>query len=225
MSDGSHIAANRETNGPRCSVAVSICLTSTCCVSSFLCLCLLVVACVWFDIAQEFSENTADTAHFGCLHQQLLLPWTMVPVPGMSIRHSPQWLPHAEPGERHLLTFKDHAVLRFRGRAIPKADGFADVLMVGPGGLIRFTITLPGLGQVVIFHTHLPLQPLCQRVQFRYYATPRVPAILAHYVAGNWTSQWSQDIRVWENKIFARKPALVKGDGPILAVRSVRVSM
>lgn len=31
--------------------------------------------------------------------------------------------------------------------------------------------------------------------------------------------QWREDIAIWENKVYLRKPILVKGDGPMMKTR------
>ena len=57
------------------------------------------------------------------------------------------------------------------------------------------------------------------RVRFHWYAHHKLPRLLVWYVVGNWISQWTNDIMIWENKILLQKPCLVKGDGPIFKVR------
>merc|ERR1712228_763167 len=52
-----------------------------------------------------------------------------------------------------------------------------------------------------------------------WYASNKLPRLLVWYVVGNWISQWTNDIAIWENKILLKKPCLVKGDGPIFKVR------
>ena len=51
------------------------------------------------------------------------------------------------------------------------------------------------------------------------YATATMPRLLVWYIVGNWIAQWQNDISVWENKLFAKKPVLVKGDGPMMKQR------
>lgn len=85
--------------------------------------------------------------------------------------------------------------------------------------MVIFHFTLPGLGEIILYHTHLPLEPLRQYVRFRWWATPRVPRLLVWYVVGHWVSQWKADISVWENKVFKKRPVLVPVDGPVHRMR------
>jgi len=105
------------------------------------------------------------------------------------------------------------------GKAIPGTDADADITFVGPGGLVFFTIELPNLGEVVMFQTHTPVSFMELKTEFRYFADPRVPDVLAHYVVGNWISQWANDLDIWENKVLRNRPLLVKGDGPMMQLR------
>merc|ERR1719297_748312 len=57
------------------------------------------------------------------------------------------------------------------------------------------------------------------RTRFHWYASNKIPRLLVWYVVGNWISQWTNDIAIWENKILQSKPCLVRGDGPIFKVR------
>jgi hypothetical protein len=36
---------------------------------------------------------------------------------------------------------------------------------------------------------------------------------------GSWVAQWSNDLLMWENKVFMRRPVLIKGDGPVTRLR------
>jgi hypothetical protein len=38
-------------------------------------------------------------------------------------------------------------------------------------------------------------------------------------VVGYWVSQWSQDIGIWENKVYLDRPLLAKDDGPLPKMR------
>ena len=99
-----------------------------------------------------------------------------------------------------------------------------------------------------MFQTHLPKNPMQLGTSFSWFAEPRIPRALVSYVrvegadsephrrrmhspccgvvlcclqvVGNWVSQWANDLLVWENKMFSRRPVLVKGDGPMGRVRA-----
>lgn len=57
----------------------------------------------------------------------------------------------------------------------------------------------------------LPSINFCfMQTEFLWYAEKKVWSILSWYVVGNWISQWGNDVFIWENKTFMRRPFLVK---------------
>ena len=53
--------------------------------------------------------------------------------------------------------------------------------------LHRFLFTIPAVGQIIMFQTHLPLlenKGLAQQIRFSWFASEGVPAALASYVVG-----------------------------------------
>jgi cholesterol 7-dehydrogenase len=141
---------------------------------------------------QDFAENTADWQHFQPIHGNLRIPWTSIRVPGVDIQHSADW--KKVTGKPHQCHFVDRAHLLFRGRAIPKTQAVADIFFDGPGSITIFKFTIEGLGEagkpcIVLFHTHLPLKPLLQQVEFRWYHHHKVPKLIVNYVIGNWVNQ------------------------------------
>jgi len=164
---------------------------------------------------QEFAENSADFQHFAPLHGCMTIPFTDIRIPNMVIVHKADWIPGEE---KHIAYFKDHAHLQFMGRDIPKSGADAQISFLGPGGIVHFLFTTE-LGQILLFMTHLPLEPLLQRTQFVWYADKRIPRLLVSYVIGNWISQWKMDVKIWENKRWATRPMLVREDGPIKQLR------
>lgn len=80
------------------------------------------------------------------------------------------------------------------------------------------------VGKIILFQSHLPLEPLVTKVEFFWYAEKHMwsifhifvsliflllllflitfKALIVWYVVGNWIAQWKNDIAVWENKIF-----------------------
>jgi len=166
----------------------------------------------------EFAENSADFRHFAAIHGRLRIPWTSIPVPGWTIRHRATW--RRDENEPHVCWFGDDAVLAFRGRMIEGSGARAQVRFDGPGGVIRFDFRLDhGGGRVVMFQCHTPVGPLVQEVRFRWFSEPRVPRAVASFVVGNWVSQWREDIRIWERKIYRRHPTLSRADGPVHQLR------
>ncbi len=165
----------------------------------------------------EFAENTADTAHFQPLHGQFKIPWTEIPVPGVEIVHSPQWMPDEElPWAAHL---DDDAGLRVLGHRLVERLALARVSFWGPGSVMTFRIGVPGMGEVLLFQTHLPVGPLEQQVAFRWYADQKMPRLLVGGVVGGWVSQWREDLDIWGSKIYRTRPLLSGDDGPIRAMR------
>ena len=166
----------------------------------------------------EFAENSVDFQHFAAIHDRLRVPWTEIPIPGMSIHHEASW--RRDEVQQHVSWFGDVAVLQFRGRPIQGSGARAEVRFDGPGGVIRFDFTLDaGRGRVVLYQSHTPVAPLTQRVRFQWFSERRVPRWVASFVAGNWVSQWRQDIGIWERKIYRDKPMLGREDGPIHQLR------
>ncbi len=165
----------------------------------------------------EFVENVADTAHFQPLHGQFRIPWTRIPVPGVETIHSPEWMPDQERSwAMHLV---DDVALKVLGRRLERPLALAHVSFWGPGSVMTFRIRLPGMGEVFIFQTHLPVGPLEQQVDFRWYADRRMPRLLVRCVVGGWISQWREDVEIWGSKIYRNRPLLARDDGPIHTMR------
>ena len=165
----------------------------------------------------EFAENAADLAHFRPVHGRYCIPWTQVRVPGIDIEHTAEW--GLETDRSWAMYFTDHAVLKVFGRRIEKTRGGARIAFAGPGSVVTFRFTLPGRGEIEMFQTHLPIAPLEQQVDFRWFADRKLPRLLVWYVIGNWISQWARDIEIWENKIYLSSPTLCRDDGPIFRMR------
>jgi cholesterol 7-dehydrogenase len=166
----------------------------------------------------EFVENSVDFQHFAAIHGRLRVPWTEIPVPGMTLHHEATW--RRDETEKHVCWFENDATLEFRGKAIKGSGARANVRLEGPGSIIRFDFTLSrGRGRVVLYQSHTPIGPLTQHVRFRWFSGPDVPKPLASFIVGNWVSQWRQDIGIWERKIFRKNPMLTRADGPFHQLR------
>jgi cholesterol 7-dehydrogenase len=165
----------------------------------------------------EFAENSVDFQHFSPLHGEMFVPWTRLRVPGVRIQHEAEWEADAE--HDHIVHFKNKSTLEILGRLRPSTRGDARATFVGPAGVVMFRVTIPKMGDILFFQTHLPVQPLEQKVNFHWFATASMPRWLVYYVVGNWVSQWRNDIDIWENKVHLRRPVLLKGDGPIHRLR------
>lgn len=165
----------------------------------------------------EFAENSVDFQHFAAIHGVMLIPWTTVPVPFVTIQHDPSW--ELDPEHPHIAYFGDHACLEVFGKVLPQTAADARITFFGPGGAIWFQFQVPEFGDITLFHTHTPVEPLRQEVYFRWYASPKIPKPLVSYVVGNWVSNWRADIEIWENKVYRRKPMLSRADGPVARMR------
>ncbi len=110
-------------------------------------------------------------------------------------------------------------MLKIRGRYLERTRASALITFYGPAGVVTFRFTIPGMGEILMFQTHLPRAPLEQQVEFRWFAEPKIPRVLVSYVIGNWVSQWQNDVQIWENKIHRARPLLVQEDGPIMRLR------
>lgn len=126
---------------------------------------------------QEFAENSVDFAHFPCLHGQMCVPFTNIPIPGMLIKHDAAWemdttyraknadgtempaMDELRDGEvtYPVAYFHDKAYLEFMGKRIPRSDGRARITFVGPGGITYFRFYTE-IGDVVLLHTHRPVE-------------------------------------------------------------------
>jgi cholesterol 7-dehydrogenase len=165
----------------------------------------------------EFAENSADFRHFAPLHGKMLVPWTSLRVPLITVVHEATW--EVDPVEPHTAWFKNKAHLQAFGREIPKSGADASIRFVGPGGVVIFTFDVQEIGRIVVIQTHTPVAPLALATRFTWLAERSVPRALVSYVVGNWISQWKEDVRIWERKVYQRRPMLLPGDGPVLELR------
>lgn len=165
----------------------------------------------------EFAENSVDNAHFQPIHGRMRVPWTQIPVPGVRIDHSAGW--ERDPDRSWICYFLNAPTISILGRRIKGADANARVMFYGPASLVYFRFSVPRMGEIEMIQSHLPIRPLEQQVDFRWYADRKIPRLLVSYVVGNWISQWRRDIRIWENKIYRAKPALAASDGPVFSAR------
>ena len=85
---------------------------------------------------------------------------------------------------------------------------------------MTFEFCAPGVGDMAMFQTHAPVEPLKQRVIFRWFAARRIPRILVSYVIANWISRWRQDVKIWQGKIYRRNPPGVAVDDRLGRMRA-----
>ena len=167
----------------------------------------------------ELIENAADPTHFGCLHNRMTIPWTQIRVPGVELEYTAR-LDFDDDREPYRIPLLVETVLKVFGRRIERTRARTRVTFTGPGSIVNLRITIPGAGNVEIVQTQLPVAPLEQQVDFRWFADRRVPRLLIWYAVGNWVSQWRNDVRIWEDKVFRTRPMLCRDDGPVMRLRS-----
>ena len=166
----------------------------------------------------ELIENAADPAHFGCLHNRMTVPWTSIPVPGVDLEHTAR-LDFDDGRESHRVLVFIETALKVFGRLVERTRARTLVTFTGAGSILNLRIAIPGAGEVEIVQTQLPIAPLEQQVDFRWFADRKVPRPLVWYAVGNWISQWRHDVRIWEHKAFMSSPTLCRDDGPVMRLR------
>ena len=165
----------------------------------------------------EVAENAVDTAHFQPLHRQFRIPWTPLRVPGVEIEHTIEWTLDPEYSwKMHLI---DDGVLKLFGRRLGRTTARARASYIGIGSVTMFRFSIPGQGEIEMYQTVLPLGPLDQQVDFRWFADRNMSRLLVWYVIGNWVSQFGRDVEIWENKIYRAQPKLCRDDGPFFPLR------
>ena len=165
----------------------------------------------------ELIENAADSAHFSRIHNQMNVPWTDLPVPGVELEHTARLdFDAAEPFRIPLLT---ETVIKVFGRRIERTRAKTRVTFTGAGSIVNFRISIPDAGDIEIVQSQLPVAPLEQQVHFRWFADRGIPRPVVWYAVGNWISQWRNDVRIWENKTFMAPPTLCRDDGPVMRLR------
>ncbi|MDE0416338.1 MAG: Rieske 2Fe-2S domain-containing protein [bacterium] len=166
----------------------------------------------------EFAENSVDVAHFARLHGILRIPWTDMRLPWIKIRHKAAWF--LDDTLAHVSYFGDEPTLEIGGRVLEKTRSRALITFLGPGSIVKFDFHVPGIGDIAMFQTHTPVEPLKQRVSFRWFAARRLPRTLVSYVIGNWISQWHQNVKIWQGKIYRRSPPGIAEDAPLGGMRA-----
>ena len=167
----------------------------------------------------ELIENAADPAHFTYLHKRMNVPWTQIPVPGVELEHTVCLDFEADRQPWRMLVLIE-TVLKVFGRVIERTRTRTRVAYTGAGSILNLRITIPGAGDVEIIQTQLPIAPLKQQVDFHWYADRKVPRLLVWYAVGSWISQWRNDVRIWEHKVFMGPPTLCRDDGPVMRLRN-----
>lgn len=165
---------------------------------------------------QDFAENGADYAHFAYVHNLMTIPWVHHVI---DVKHTIE-IQFGEGEKKHMAWFTDQADLVWKKsqQPIPRAGGNAVVTYYGPGFLVfKFNTDI---GQMLLLKTFTPLGPLKVRMEDYIYAPKGTFKLAIKYLLGEASAQFHDDIRIWEKKNYATRPALVKGDGPIMKMRA-----
>lgn len=165
---------------------------------------------------QDFAENGADFAHFHYVHNLLTIP---IAKEFIDVRHTVS-IEFGEGDKKHTASFTDQADLVWKKsrKEIPHAGGRAVVTYYGPGFLVfRFATKI---GSVLLVKTFTPVGKMKVRMEDYVYAPKGTFPLSIKYILGEASAQFHDDIAIWERKRYAIKPLLVKGDGPIMKMRS-----
>jgi cholesterol 7-dehydrogenase len=80
----------------------------------------------------EFVENSTDFQHFASIHSNMIVPFTLIEIPGLTINHHPTWTEgKLSTHDSHMSWFKDTAELKFCGIDIPYTAAFATIDIIG----------------------------------------------------------------------------------------------
>jgi hypothetical protein len=85
------------------------------------------------------------------------------------------------------------------------------VIFEGPS-ITHFILNTP-VGKARMIKCQLPTEPLHVHVHVNWWAEKSVPYVVARILSLIAAGALEQDRQVWENKIYAPKPTLVKNDG------------
>lgn len=165
---------------------------------------------------QDFAENGADFAHFHYVHNLLTVP---IAKNFIDVRHTVS-INFGEGADKHTASFTDQADLVWKKsrKEIPHAGGKAVVTYYGPGFLVfRFATKI---GKVLLVKTFTPMAELKVKMEDHIYAPKGTFPLAIKYILNEAAAQFHDDIAIWERKNYAVKPLLVKGDGPIMKMRT-----
>ncbi len=166
---------------------------------------------------QDFAENGADYAHFNFVHNLLTIPYASKFV---HLKHDVK-IQFGKGEESHLAWFTDTAQLAWNksGEIIDKAGGSAVVSYFGPG-FLAFKLNSKLAKDVIVLKTFTPIAPLKLRMDDYIFAPKKTNRFALKYILMESSSQFHDDILIWERKGYNKKPLLVRGDGPIIKMRN-----
>jgi phenylpropionate dioxygenase-like ring-hydroxylating dioxygenase large terminal subunit len=149
---------------------------------------------------QEIAENTSDSAHFRTVH-------------GFGDAPEPE------------VSFEEHRCRSVTISRVPKASGelAASRLEVTWHGLGLGVVRSTGAFELLVVGTNTPVDESAVDARFSF-SVSRARGLRPDSGPGRAfiaeaIRQMEQDIPIWENKIYAPRPVLCDGDGPIGAFR------
>lgn len=166
---------------------------------------------------QDFAENGADYGHFNFVHGLMTVPFSENTI---KVEHTVN-INFGEGDEKHLAWFTDVAQLCWKksGKPIKDAGGEALVRYFGPGFLI-FKLNSKLAKDITIVKTFTPIGPLKLRMDDYIFSPKGTNPFARRYIVSEAAAQFHDDILIWERKGFAKKPLLIKEDGPIIEMRN-----
>lgn len=184
----------------------------------------------------DWVDQVGDHTHFHTLHDEFLIPWTLIPLPSwlryflpLAICHKvttfmgddKEWVERVQQtgwGEagKHLVFFNDDAGLTWNGKPIEASMSRTTEMYIGPG-LIVFHIPFT-VGIIKVFVSILPVE-VGSIMRVRTWVDGRVKhsyllQCIAWVLTGIGASQLQNDIAILENRIRLKKPLLQPTDGP-----------
>ena len=155
------------------------------------------VAAAW----QEMAENGADSAHFGFVHGQSIVPSIDsfdIEGPILRMRSTQRW--PTPTGD---------------------VDGFVEATSYGPGFSV---IRMIGIIDTVSIGCNTPVSDGSCHMRFAFtvkkLGDDAITAMIGDGFIDQLTEQIGGDARIWEHKTFLEHPALSSEDGPIMTFRA-----
>lgn len=167
---------------------------------------------------QEIPENGADLAHFTAIHNKSFLAGGCDPKDNFLSNlgyHEWQasWCPSEE---KHIAEVKlSHSFLLlnkfhcFRMKVIGK--------QLGPA-YVHLFLHCPIIGNLQIFQTITPVEPLLQKVVHRFYASRSTAPIMKILICGE-SIMFERDMSIWNHKMYRSNPLLVLEDSSLKKFR------
>lgn len=184
----------------------------------------------------DWIDQVGDHAHFHTLHDEFLIPWTILSLPAWFLYFFPiaichrlttfmgddkEWVKKVQETGwgatgKHLVFFNDVAGITWKGKPIEATMSHTTEMYIGPS-MIVFHIPFT-IGIVKVFVSNLPVET-GSIMRVRTWVDGRVKhsfikQCIAWVLTGIGASQLMCDIQILNNKIRLRKPTIQPTDGP-----------